>query len=104
MPVCSNTLCGFTCISPYILCNGTCVDTTTDSQYCGSCTRKCNTTGHGTTSCSNSQCVTQCDSGYALCSGQCVDTSSNKQNCGGCGITCTMSKMCVAGLCQTNKP
>ena len=84
------------CNPPNTVCSGTCVDTKTDLQHCGSCTTAC-TSGQ---TCTDGMC---CNSGEVVCSGACTDTSSDLSNCGGCGKTC--SGTCNGGSCVvSSKP
>ena len=87
---------GPNCNSPMTLCNGSCVDTKTDTQHCGDCTTAC-TSGQ---TCSESMC---CASNETVCNGACTDTSSDLANCGACGKTC--SGACNSGNCVlSSKP
>jgi hypothetical protein len=84
---------------PFIECSGACVDTKTDPNHCGDCSKVCPTKPHATAVCSGSQCSTKCDVGYSQCGGSCVDTSMDKTNCGQCGKRCPGAKTCNAGQC-----
>ncbi len=68
-------------------CSGSCVNTQTDNNNCGSCGTSC-----GTGTCQSGVC---CPTGQTNCGGTCVDLSSN-QNCGACGNDCG------TGTCQTD--
>jgi len=75
------------------LCNGACVDTTSNSNYCGSCTVSC---GGGMT-CQSGQC--KCPSGTLNCGGTCVDTTSDRNHCGSCTTSCVGSEICQGSAC-----
>jgi hypothetical protein len=62
------------------VCNGACVDTTSDHDNCSGCGVTCGPAEI----CSNSLCVC----GGTMCSGVCLDTTSDNANCGGCGVPC----------------
>jgi hypothetical protein len=83
---------GGSCVS---LCNGSCIDTTTDPNNCGACDHHC-ATGQ---SCAGSAC-SACPSPQIVCTSDntCTDTTSDPSNCGACGHNCQGS-MCTASLC-----
>jgi hypothetical protein len=77
------------------LVNGSCVDTKSDAQNCGSAGKACAGTSLNIyATCSNGVCGTNgCVTGYADCDGNpangCeVNTQNNPNNCGSCGYTC----------------
>jgi hypothetical protein len=80
------------------LCNGACVNLSSDTNHCGACGAACRTgqacvTRSGRTAC-------ECTNGQIECGGQCVPPLSDAFNCGGCGIRCGGGASCVAGVCQ----
>ena len=78
------------------VCDGLCVDPTTDPEHCGACGTAC---GAGA-SCRGAACV--CDQGgLAYCDGNCVDVTSDDRNCGACGAYCNgdAGQTCVTGRC-----
>jgi hypothetical protein len=85
--------CQSTCTGSQTCCNGQCVNTSTDSNNCGSCGNVCT----GGTTCQNGQCA--CPSGQTMCTDQCVDTSTNPDNCGACGVICSTGQPCCGGNC-----
>jgi hypothetical protein len=114
---CTNGSC---CPAGQAFCGGTCTDTSSDPNNCGSCGNRCPA---GLSSCSGSQCIcnpcshageTQdpttclcaCPAGTTLCSppnssgGACVNTQSDANNCGVCGNACPAGEACVSGQCN----
>jgi hypothetical protein len=90
--------CQCRCPEPTTDCDGTCVDTQTDSGNCGECGHAC----PATQNCGFGVCT--CDDGFKIpCppDGHCVDTNTDPKNCGGCGIACTdpLYPHCGNGLC-----
>ncbi|GEM_PF-2559165 len=84
-----------TCPSGTSNCNGSCVDTRSDSSHCGGCGMVC-PVGQV---CSDSRCVVSCAAGKTNCSGNCVDLQTSLQHCGGCGNVCPADNLCVKGVC-----
>lgn len=73
--------------APQAVCNGQCVDITTN-DHCGGCS-PCQTNE----SCQDSMCVCL----TAVCSGQCVDITTN-DHCGGCD-PCQTNETCQDSTC-----
>jgi hypothetical protein len=84
-----------TCACAEALCNGQCINMTTDSNNCGGCGVACPS---GST-CQSSHCV--CTGGLTLCGSTCRNTSNDSSNCGGCGMTCGSGLSCSGGACST---
>lgn len=74
-------------------CNGSCVDTTTDPQACGSTCTACPQFER----CVTSTCT--CASPDLTCNGTCTDVTSDVHNCGACGHDC-QGGACVSSQCQ----
>jgi pectate lyase len=74
-------------------CGGSCVDTLTDAQNCGSCGTVCQTGEQ----CSNGSCT--CIGGLTDCTGTCVELASSHENCGACGKVCAANEVCSQGTC-----
>lgn len=89
--------CGNACASGESCCSGTCTTLDTTSN-CGSCGNACTAPANGSATCSGGSCVITCDSGYFKCGDKCVDTSTDVNNCGCCGTTCT-GGTCQQGYC-----
>ncbi|MEY2931646.1 MAG: hypothetical protein RL033_2395 [Pseudomonadota bacterium] len=71
-----------------------CVDTTSNSQNCGSCGNVCT----GGQVCDGGSCA--CPSGQSLCDGRCVDPQSSLEHCGSCGNACVGGQVCDGGSCE----
>jgi hypothetical protein len=88
---------GAVCGEGLTLCEGICVDLTSESAHCGAC---------GTICGDNQACVEgacRCRPGTQLCGEACVDTNSSSEHCGGCagvgGTTCAADQVCEQGQC-----
>ena len=89
------------CDAGYVDCdkaasNGCEVDTSTDTNHCGSCGNACAvgaSCSAGICQCATSEVV--CDAGPPSC----VDTMTDSKNCGACGAPCASGISCVAGVC-----
>lgn len=109
--------CGTGCSPPTpTLCNGSCVDTTSDPQNCALCNDVCTTSianAHAT--CVNSACGFACDATYTSCAGGCWNTQTDVAHCGSsCGacpsktnetVTCSSGSCtyaCVSGTTSCN--
>lgn len=109
---CSGGQCGWQCASGYhacgnqcfadgdrthTLCNGTCVDLTSDPTNCNTCGHTCGTGW----SCTSSIC--NCPSQKIECASThaCVDTLSDNSNCGRCDFACITGTgaNCISGAC-----
>jgi hypothetical protein len=79
---------------------GTCVDTQSDPQNCGTCGNACGIDQH----CDGGVCV--CDLGFTECAaGTCVDLDNDDSNCGACGNQCdVVHDTCRSGFCQPRTP
>lgn len=84
------------CPEGFRLCGTECVDTESDSEHCGSCTRSC----EGGMRCEDGSCVHMCDDALTYCSGSgCVNLDSSPEHCGSCGNTCLGDEVCSSGTC-----
>ena len=83
-----------TCGSGRALCNGMCVDVSSDPANCGACGMTC---GVGSV-CAAGVCATSCGP-RVLCNGACVDLTTDPTNCGQCGNLCAGGTVCTAGRC-----
>ncbi len=86
-----------TCPLGQTMCNGTCTDTSVDSQNCGTCGNVCPIDS----TCIDGVCSSPCLPGQTNCNGNCVDITSNPQNCGKCGNVCPADAVCISGVCST---
>lgn len=85
-------------------CGGTCVDTTTDVNNCGSCYDICGTPSNGIATCTTSKCGVACNVNYGDCDADATngceaDLLSDAKNCGACGRDC-LGGGCQNGMCQ----
>jgi Stigma-specific protein, Stig1 len=78
-------------------CNGTCVDSATDADNCGTCGKAC----PPQTICTSGSC--RCPGHQVSCSidgrDTCVDLNRDPINCGSCGHACASGETCSSGLC-----
>lgn len=86
------------CPSGQTNCSGSCTDTSSDSNNCGSCGNVCQSGA----SCVSGSCSSsgECSPSETNCGGSCTDTQSDSQNCGSCGNACTQGESCVGGSCS----
>jgi hypothetical protein len=94
--VCTDGECTLECPPDQTDCSGTCVDTQSDHDHCGSC-------GHACSSdevCNEGICSSECGSGYTDCYGSCVDLQTSPFHCGFCGNACGPGEDCIGGTCQ----
>lgn len=102
---CTQNLSGANCDEGLTDCDGTCVDTSGDSDNCGVCGTVC---GNGDT-CVAGVCDLVCSAGEINCDGTCVDPQANDQFCGAggengdCavnpGVVCAQDEACTDGAC-----
>lgn len=87
---------GLTCGAGQSMCNGMCIDTSSDSNNCGGCGLACGTGQH----CAVSVC--RCDGSFDICPGstQCTSLAANHDNCGACGTVCGAAEVCDRGTCS----
>jgi hypothetical protein len=87
---------GGDCPDGQSLCNGQCIDTTTDPLNCGGCEASCTLADPF---CEASACVAECLPIHTECDGSCVDTETNNDHCGSCGNDCDLDESCQSGIC-----
>ncbi len=94
---CTGGACVQACPGSDSVCAGTCVDTTTNPSYCGSCSTTCSAPK---SACSGSACVCPATTPtFCSSSNTCVNTNSDAANCGSCGHSC-QGGACTGGVCQ----
>ena len=69
------------------VCDGDCVDTTSDPNHCGGCGTVCESGDCFDSWCYCGMVPCGCADGE-ICHGACVDTTTDSTNCGGCGYVC----------------
>lgn len=94
------------------LCNGVCLNLTTDPKNCGLCGNSCNRFpdyGNQVDTCTYGSCTHACREGFGDCNGNpsdgCeVNLMSDQRNCGSCGNACDVlaGQPCVAGQCAVH--
>lgn len=85
------------CVAPRMMCNGVCVDITSDATNCGMCGKPC---AAGSV-CSVGQCSTSgCAGSLTKCGASCVDLMGSQNNCGMCGKSCPADQACWQGACR----
>jgi formylglycine-generating enzyme required for sulfatase activity len=80
---------------PFTLCEGTCVNTSTDMNNCGECGIVCESNQYCAEGCYDILCT------HTLCNEECIDTSTDMNNCGGCGVVCNSDQYCNEGCINT---
>ncbi|HWV37369.1 MAG TPA: MXAN_6577-like cysteine-rich protein [Vulgatibacter sp.] len=86
-----------TCPAGLTLCDGACVDLTSDKN-CGACGVECT----GETTCRSGSCVLLCEDGETDCGTFCARTDDDPKNCGACGNACDEGEECAAGRCAVS--
>jgi hypothetical protein len=81
------------CLGSRILCDGRCVDPSSDADHCGACGDAC----AAEEMCDAGACVPVCH-GFT-CGGRCIDIMSDPENCGDCGYSCGPEAVCLQGHC-----
>ena len=84
------------CPTGELLCNGICIDGTSDPSNCGMCGTTC---AGAAPFCQASSCVATCAAGALACGNSCVDASADPNNCGACGHTCAINEACTGSVC-----
>lgn len=89
--------------------NGCEVNTRSDVNNCGGCSRVCGILANSTPGCSNGTCgIGACNAGFADCNmnaadGCEVDTRTSVNHCGACGRLCNLANAtsdCTSGACR----
>ena len=76
------------------MCEGACVDTTTNIGHCGRCDNACTAPAGATPTCASSECGFECDDGLHACGEACVSSTSLDS----CGTSCTPCPTTTDGL------
>jgi len=91
---------GVGCGAPWMMCDGTCIDTRLNANNCGTCGNSCGRQE----ACEAGQCrpsVWACQPGRVLCT-DCTDLNFDSANCGQCGHACAVGQRCVDGACAAD--
>jgi hypothetical protein len=93
LPLCDGTGCVATCVPPKVDCGGSCANTTSDPNHCGTSCTTC-TPAHALPACTSGTCDRgTCDVGYADCDGNrvngCETSLAGDKTCGSCTNDCT---------------
>lgn len=103
-PICLAGRCVAECPAGFTLCEGACVNLTTDLNNCGACGNLCQNTGVGTSVCVAGACNVACPPNYQDCDNNprngCTSLIS-ASNCGSCNNPCGMTAG-VQLLCARN--
>ena len=87
------------CYGGMTFCGSGCVDTQSDHENCGACSRPC----EAAMVCSGGECILECPTGMVNCTGSCADLSADENNCGACGMVCppglNAAPSCEGRLC-----
>ncbi len=84
------------CPGGLAICDGACVNLSSDPIHCGSCS------GNGSVCALGQRCVSGacgCANSETACDGYCVDTANDRAHCGGCGNACASNQRCTLGQC-----
>ena len=89
-----------TCPTGQSVCDEACVDTTRDTENCGTCGAVC----PAAQACVSGACSAVCPPGDVMCGADagkptCVNPESDNENCGGCGHHCGAGTVCSSGDC-----
>jgi hypothetical protein len=116
--VCAAGVCALSCPVGLLDCNGTCIDPSTDRQYCGA-TPGCGLGDAGSSAgatcaagqvCSAGSCRLSCQQGLLTCGDTCIDPLTSRSFCGASancdvdagttGTACAEGEVCSAGTCR----
>ena len=97
------------CTATQRLCDGRCVDPTSDDGHCGACGQRC----VGSDRCVAGACQTVCPAGQEACASGgdggadagarvCALLQSDLNHCGACGRRCGPGEVCSNGTCGTS--
>jgi hypothetical protein len=77
------------------LCDGRCVDLSSDHEACGRCGNACDADAL----CSQGACTPRCQAPLVACGAHCADLSHDPHHCGSCANDCGGSHVCGSGAC-----
>jgi hypothetical protein len=116
---CGSSVVGAECAAGFVVCDGQCVDLSSDARHCGACGVVC-------TECDRGMCVgpmpdagigdaaigsdpedpideppfvRSCGIGELECGAACVRPDSDPRHCGACGSACASGQVCAGTVC-----
>lgn len=98
----NNGMCVAACPSGQTLCNGTCVDTSTDPSNCGTCNSTCSASSVCVTAtCVNGTCQhVNAPAGVACAPSTCSGGTMTSYVCNGAGVCSGVSSSCAPYICN----
>ncbi len=87
------------------------INTLTDTDHCGACSRACSDSGVASKQCSAGSCSSSCDLGFANCQapgapsaddGCELNVGAAATTCGSCGNACPSGFVCLTSQCVCN--
>jgi hypothetical protein len=96
----TGTATGPTCGSSLTLCDGHCVDLSSDPLNCGACNESCFGAECQAGTCQTGTTIA-CPSGATQCGDGCYYLASDHENCGTCGYSCFDDEECIGGTCSS---
>ena len=87
------------CSAPFSDCNGSCINTSSNSSHCGGCDKACDPG----LICAKGACTISCPAKQSKCGGGdagalfCANLQADNKNCGACGTACEAGKVCSSG-------
>jgi hypothetical protein len=108
-PLCANGDCTANCPGGQNVCDGSCVDFSSDVLNCGKCGNSCNKYDNGIGECKDGCSLKGCMEGYSNCddndaNGCEINSDTDVNNCGVCKHKCELANTaiskCELGICE----